>query len=85
MVEKSIENLFESKNYIFYILTNFRSMSENKTKAIHKKIAENISEISKNTKKDFVLISRSDSTLRGHYPLEMRTLKSTFSKNLNIN
>ena len=83
--KKSIENLFESKNYIFYILTNSRSMSENKTKAIHKKIAENISEISKNTKKDFVLISRSDSTLRGHYPLEIRTLKSTFSKNLNIN
>jgi uncharacterized protein YgbK (DUF1537 family) len=83
--KKSIENLFVSKNHIFYILTNSRSMSKNKSKAIHKKIAENISEVSKNTKKDFILISRSDSTLRGHYPLEIDTLKSVFLKNLNIN
>ncbi|MCL5772445.1 MAG: hydroxyacid dehydrogenase, partial [Actinobacteria bacterium] len=83
--KKSIENLFISNNHIFYILTNSRSMSENKTRAIHKKIAENISEVSKNTKKDFILISRSDSTLRGHYPLEIETLKSTFLKNLKIN
>jgi uncharacterized protein YgbK (DUF1537 family) len=83
--KKSIENLFASKNHIFYILTNSRSLSEVNTRAIHKKIAENISDASKNAKKDFVLISRSDSTLRGHYPLEIDILKSTFLKNLELN
>lgn len=83
--KKSLNNLFESENDIFYILTNSRSMSEKKTGTIHKKIAENISEISKKTRKDFIIISRGDSTLRGHYPLETNILKSTFSRNLNIN
>ncbi len=33
-------------------------------------------DVSKKVNKDFIIISRSDSTMRGHYPLETNLLKS---------
>ena len=40
-----------------------------------------MSDVAKATGKDFIIISRSDSTLRGHYPLETKTLKETLEAN----
>ncbi|MGI6084993.1 MAG: four-carbon acid sugar kinase family protein [Acetivibrionales bacterium] len=62
---------------LFFILTNSRSFSAEKTKAVHKLIGERICCVSKKTGKDYVLISRSDSTLRGHFPLETEILRKT--------
>lgn len=33
-------------------------------------------DVSKKVNKDFIIISRSDSTMRGHYPVETNLLKS---------
>ena len=44
---------------------------------VHKEIAHHIGRISSELGTDYVLISRSDSTLRGHYPLETETLRAT--------
>ena len=59
---------------MFFLLTNSRSFSEEKTKQVHREIGERIVRASRETKKDFLVISRGDSTLRGHYPLEMEVL-----------
>ena len=59
---------------MFYILTNSRGLSSSDTEKIHEEIAERISYIAKELKRKFVLISRSDSTLRGHFPLETSVL-----------
>ena len=75
--EESIAAGFAEKNSMFFILTNSRAFCEEKTFAEHKKIAERIFAASKKFGKDFLLISRSDSTLRGHYPLETQTLRET--------
>lgn len=58
----------------FFILTNSRSLTECQTKELHRKIAVNIALAVLKTGKTFTLISRSDSTLRGHYPLETDVL-----------
>ncbi len=68
---------FAEENSMFFILTNSRGMTAPQSEAEHKVMAENIVQVSKETGKDFILISRSDSTMRGHYPLEPMTLKNT--------
>ncbi|MBR4422442.1 MAG: hypothetical protein IKS69_07910, partial [Erysipelotrichaceae bacterium] len=55
---------------LFFLLTNSRAMSAEQTTAIHKQIAETVSKAAKELNKKYLFVSRSDSTLRGHYPLE---------------
>ena len=74
---ESIAAGFAEENSMFFILTNSRAFSAEKTRAEHKKIAERICAAGKFFGKDFIIISRSDSTLRGHYPLETQTLRET--------
>ena len=81
---KSIAAGFAEENAMFFILTNSRAFSESKTRAEHKKIAENICAASKNFGRDFLIISRSDSTLRGHYPLETQILRETLAASVKI-
>ena len=38
-------------------------------------------DVAKETGKEYIFISRSDSTLRGHYPLETQLLKASYEKN----
>ena len=60
---------------LFFILTNSRGMTASETTRIHKEIIANISTAAKETGIPYLIISRSDSTLRGHYPLETLLLK----------
>lgn len=82
--EDTILEAFKAEGVLFYILTNSRSFSEERTRSVHKEIAENIVRVSKRTGIDFLIISRGDSTLRGHYPLETQVLKEAVEKQSEI-
>jgi uncharacterized protein YgbK (DUF1537 family) len=58
----------------FYILTNSRSLTARESRALHVELATNLRTASLTTGRPFNVASRSDSTLRGHYPLETDTL-----------
>jgi uncharacterized protein YgbK (DUF1537 family) len=58
----------------FYILTNSRSLTAPASRALHLELASNLRAASSATGRAIVVASRSDSTLRGHYPLETDTL-----------
>lgn len=58
----------------FYLLTNSRSLTPAATRTLHLELAANLRTASAATGRAFVVASRSDSTLRGHYPLETDTL-----------
>ena len=58
----------------FFILTNSRSLSETSSIALHREIAFNLRAAADN--QAVTLISRSDSTLRGHFPSEVETLQA---------
>ncbi len=60
---------------MFFLLTNSRAFTAEQTERVHEEIAANIALASQKTGKDFLVISRGDSTLRGHYPLETETLR----------
>lgn len=65
---------------VFYILTNSRGMTEAQTTKAHHEIAEAIKYAGKKSGKPWIVMSRSDSTLRGHYPLETSLLKEDMEK-----
>ncbi len=66
---------FREEGSLFFILTNSRAFTAGQTQRAHEEIAQNIALASQQTNKDFLVISRGDSTLRGHYPLETETLR----------
>jgi uncharacterized protein YgbK (DUF1537 family) len=57
-----------------YVLTNSRSLPTAAAVALNREIAENLREARTRTGRDFALVSRSDSTLRGHFPEELDAL-----------
>ncbi|MDQ3249357.1 MAG: hypothetical protein M3Q45_09135, partial [Chloroflexota bacterium] len=59
---------------IFYILTNSRSLPLSAAQALNAEIGRNLCAASQQSGRDFVVVSRSDSTLRGHYPGETDAL-----------
>ncbi|MBW4613880.1 MAG: four-carbon acid sugar kinase family protein [Desmonostoc vinosum HA7617-LM4] len=56
---------------IFFVLTNTRSLPPESAASVTREVCQNL-KIALNTTEitDFLVVSRSDSTLRGHYPIE---------------
>ncbi len=57
-----------------YILTNSRSLPTAAAESLAREIGANVREAAVRTGRDFTLVSRSDSTLRGHFPAEVDAL-----------
>ncbi|MCY7275803.1 MAG: four-carbon acid sugar kinase family protein [Phormidesmis sp. CAN_BIN44] len=56
---------------IFFILTNTRALTPDKAAAITREVCHNLKQaLALEDIQDFLVVSRSDSTLRGHYPIE---------------
>jgi uncharacterized protein YgbK (DUF1537 family) len=58
---------FENETPVFYLLTNSRSLSKAESSEIFQNISETIIKASAITGREYTMISRSDSTLRGHF------------------
>ena len=80
--EESIRSGFAEESPMFFILTNSRSMTGAQTESVHREIAHRVCRVSRETGRDFILISRSDSTLRGHWPLETKILAEEVTRSL---
>lgn len=61
--------------HVLYILTNTRSYQPEKAAEMNRQIMQNLVEVAKDLAIDFSVISRGDSTLRGHYPLEIQVIR----------
>ena len=61
----------KKKPSILYILTNSRSLPENDAVKRTLEICNNLKAAVKESEREIVVISRSDSTLRGHFPAEV--------------
>ncbi len=59
----------------FFVVTNSRGMPSAQAQAVNTFIARNISEAARQTGVDFTIVSRLDSTLRGHFPIEMHAIE----------
>jgi uncharacterized protein YgbK (DUF1537 family) len=59
---------------VFYILTNSRALERDAAVVLAKEIGRNLKEASRRSGHAFAVASRSDSTLRGHFPAEVDAL-----------
>ncbi|WP_416675093.1 four-carbon acid sugar kinase family protein [Egbenema bharatensis] len=56
---------------IFFVLTNTRALTPDKALNTTREVCQNLKQaIAAEQIQDFLIVSRSDSTLRGHYPIE---------------
>lgn len=56
---------------IFFVLTNTRALTPEQAKAVTLEVCQNLKQaIAAEGIEEFLVVSRSDSTLRGHYPVE---------------
>ena len=69
----SVEDLqwaFDQPSPTFYVLTNSRSLPEEEAAAMNREVVSNLAAAAEGTGTGFVVTSRGDSTLRGHFPAE---------------
>jgi uncharacterized protein YgbK (DUF1537 family) len=67
---------------VVYILTNSRSVPADQAQAINVEIATHLRAAAAKTGRRFAVVSRSDSTLRGHYPIEVQALEQALGQNV---
>nr|WP_299337602.1 four-carbon acid sugar kinase family protein [Allomuricauda sp.] len=78
VVTKWSEEILEkeiTESRVFFILTNSRSLQRGNANALAKLIGGRLKKVSEKVGKELLVISRSDSTLRGHYPNEVEALE----------
>lgn len=71
---RSLKRAFREDSRAFYILTNSRAMSEERASSVNREIGRALREVGAETGEKFVVVSRGDSTLRGHFPAETEAL-----------
>lgn len=77
---ETVLQAFADSESMFFIMTNSRGFTAKTTEQAHAEIGRNLCKAAQETGEDFILISRSDSTLRGHFPLETETLRATIEQ-----
>jgi len=68
----------EDQSNIFFILSNTRALDSQAAGEVTREICHNLKLALAQSKEDFLIVSRSDSTLRGHYPLETDVITKEF-------
>ena len=66
----------EADSRAFFVVTNARTMPESQARAVNSFITRNLCEAAQQAGVDFSIVSRLDSTLRGHFPAEMQAIQS---------
>ena len=75
---------FREPGRLFFILTNSRAFTPEETTRVHRDIAKAAARASRETGVGYMLVSRGDSTLRGHYPLETELLREVTEAELGV-
>lgn len=77
---ESMARGFAEKERLFYVLTNSRGFTVEQTTRCHREAAQAAAQAAQAAGVDYLIISRGDSTLRGHYPLETALLAEELAK-----
>lgn len=77
---ETMTDAFRSPEKMFFVLTNSRGLTASESRTQHREIAENIVSAAAATGQDFLILSRGDSTLRGHWPMETEVLREILER-----
>lgn len=73
--EASVRQGFEDKEPFFYILTNTRAMTREEAAEVTREAMDTVIKVNQNYGYRLIIVSRSDSCLRGHFPLETDVMR----------
>jgi len=79
--ETSVRQGFTDKQPFFYILTNTRAMTRQEAEHVTREAMEMVVRVNKDYGYRLIIISRSDSCLRGHFPLETNIMRQVLINN----
>ncbi len=80
--EETLFKALSNEPGMFYVLTNSRGITADRSEALHRELMKNLIRASKRSGVKFSVISRGDSTLRGHYPLETDVIEECMKTGL---
>ncbi len=81
---ETLSAAWEEAATCFYILTNSRRYPVEEAIAMNREIAYNVAQVAHAHDAEPLIVSRSDSTLRGHYPGEVSALVQTLEEELGV-
>lgn len=73
--EESVRLGFEDGEPFFYILTNTRALTREKAAEVTREAMEMVVKVNRDYGYRLIIVSRSDSCLRGHFPLETDVMR----------
>jgi uncharacterized protein YgbK (DUF1537 family) len=73
--EQSVRQGFEDEQPFFYILTNTRAMTREDAERVTREAMEMVVKVNDDYNYRLIIVSRSDSCLRGHFPLETDVMR----------
>jgi len=74
--EQSVRQGFEDEQPFFYILTNTRALTREEAEQVTREAMEMVVKVNQDFGYRLIIVSRSDSCLRGHFPLETDVMRS---------
>jgi uncharacterized protein YgbK (DUF1537 family) len=80
----ALATAWEEAETTFYILTNSRRYTLEGAVSMNRQIGRNVAQVARDQGVEPVMVSRSDSTLRGHYPGEVTALQWTLEEALGV-
>ena len=75
--EQSLRLGFEDAELFFYILTNTRAMTREDAEQVTREAMEMVIKVNQDYGYRLIIVSRSDSCLRGHFPLETDVMRQS--------
>ena len=78
--EENVRLGFEDQESFFYILTNTRAMTRQEAERVTREAMEMVVKVNEDYGYRLIIVSRSDSCLRGHFPLETDVMRAVFHK-----
>ncbi len=79
--EEQIRIALTDEQPFFYVLTNTRAMTRQQTREVVSNVMDTVIRVNKEFGFQLVFISRSDSCLRGHFPLETDVMRECLENN----
>lgn len=78
--EESVREGFADEVPFFYILTNTRAMTREDAERVTREAMEMVVKVNQDFDYRLIIVSRSDSCLRGHFPLETDVMRQVLTK-----
>lgn len=79
--DEYVRTAFLHEQPFFYILTNTRAMTREEAEAVTRQAMEAVVRVNREFGYGLIVVSRSDSCLRGHFPLETNIMQQVLTDN----